>query len=113
MDSSPCDDCRFRKQCAVARTACASYVAFSNAARWSHLPREPNRVDYLRAHHDLRVRDHFDAIAAVVRSARSQGRKPYLSELVTALKVERDVVIELIDRYKRKQSMTGDVYIGD
>ncbi len=106
---APCDDCRFAARCAAEAIACGDYVAWSERGAWVESPRAPNRIDYLRSHADLNVRDKLRVIADVKREARRNGRLPTFADMQQALGLDAQATIELIERYKRKQGMTGGV----
>lgn len=114
LGAAPCDDCVNRIRCAREKLACQQYVSFCNP-RGDHtkFPRIPSRVDYLRAHEDLKVHEAFKVIAAVKRRAREESRMPTMSEMMGALKLDKTATVELLARYMMRQGMTGDVATDD
>jgi len=107
---APCETCEFRKKCADEMLACESYIVYHNGRNdFTKYKREPSRIDFLRAHEEINVHDCYRQILEIRREARARGELPSINELVIRLGVDRTAVLELLDRYKRKQGMTGEV----
>lgn len=114
LGAAPCDDCGNRIRCAREKLACQQYVSFCNP-RGDHtkFPRIPSRVDYLRAHEDLKVHECFKVIAEVKRRARAENRMPTITEMMKGLQLDKAATVELLARYMARQGMTGDVATDD
>jgi len=69
-------------------------------------PRVPNYVDYLRIDHKIDLNDAYSKIAAVRRAAVSEARVPAISEFVSAIGYSREVVVEMLYRYAKRQEMS-------
>ncbi|MGL6289931.1 MAG: hypothetical protein ACRC2H_04515 [Silanimonas sp.] len=107
---APCMTCEFRKVCASQALACESYIVYHNGRNdFTKYKREPSRIDFLRAHEEINVHDCYRAILEIRRAARARGELPSIADISAALKVDRIAVLELLERYKRKQGMTGSV----
>lgn len=114
LGRAPCDDCENRIRCAREKLACQQYVSFFNPrGDYTKFPRIPSRVDYLRAHTDLRLHDCYKIIAEVRRKARAEGRMPTLAEMMDGLGLDKTATVELLEKYMARQGMTGDVATDD